>query len=279
MTVQKILSKATLQLEKAEIETPRLDAEILLAFVLNWQRLKLYTDAEKILSADEVGRFENLIARREKKIPVAYLIGNKEFFGLNFFVNENVLIPRPDTEILTQLAIENLGGKKIFLDLGTGSGAICISICKFVKNSRAFAADISESALEVAKFNAKKFGVEDRINFFCGNLFEPFAGKKFDAIISNPPYIPTAEIKNLQAEVKTEPLQALDGGADGLNFYRKIISAAPEFLFSGGFLALEIGSNQADDVKKIFSDNKNFYDTEIFQDLAGLDRVIAARRK
>ena len=118
--------------------------------------------------------------------------------------------------------------------------------------------------------------MDDRINFFCGDLFEPLAGKKFDAIISNPPYIPTAEIKNLQAEVKTEPLQALDGGADGLNFYRKIISASPEFLNCGGFLAVEIGSTQAEDVKKIFAEN-NFSEIEIFQDLAGLNRVVAGR--
>ena len=276
MTIQKILSTATSELEKNKIETPRLDAEILLAFVLNCQRLKLYTDNEKNLSVDEVEKFQSLIAEREKKIPVAYLTGNKEFFGLNFFVNENVLIPRPDTEILVQLAIENLGGEKIFADIGTGSGAIAISVCKFLKNAFGFAVDISAAALEVAKFNAEKFGVDDRINFLRGNLFEPLAGKKFDAIISNPPYIPTAEIKNLQAEVQTEPELALDGGEDGLNFYRQIISTAPEFLNRGGFLAFEIGSTQSEAVKKIFAEN-NFSDIEIFQDLAGLDRVIAAK--
>jgi len=278
MTIQKILLQATEKFSRAGIETPRLDAEVLLAHALNCRRLKLYTDAEKILSAAEVERYKNFVALRAEKIPVAYLTGNKEFFGLNFFVNKNVLIPRPDTEILTQLVIENLGGEKIFADLGTGSGAIAISVCKFVKNSVGFAVDISENALEVAKFNAKKFGVDDRINFFCGNLFEPFAGKKFDAIISNPPYIPTGDLKNLQAEVQKEPTTALDGGEDGLNFYRKIISAAPEFLFENGFLAVEVGINQADEVKKFFDEN-NFVEVEIFQDLAGLDRVVAGRKK
>jgi len=278
MTIQKILLQATEKLSQAGIDTPRLDAEVLLAHALNCRRLKLYTDAEKILSAAEVERYKNFVALRAEKIPVAYLTGNKEFFGLNFFVNKNVLIPRPDTEILTQLVIENLGGEKIFADLGTGSGAIAISVCKFVKNSVGFAVDISENALEVAKFNAKKFGVDDRINFFCGNLFEPFAGKKFDAIISNPPYIPTGDLKNLQAEVQKEPTTALDGGEDGLNFYRKIISAAPEFLFENGFLAVEVGINQADEVKKFFDEN-NFVEVEIFQDLAGLDRVVAGRKK
>jgi len=278
MTIQKILLQATEKLSQAGIDTPRLDAEVLLAHALNCRRLKLYTDAEKILSAAEVERYKNFVALRAEKIPVAYLTGNKEFFGLNFFVNKNVLIPRPDTEILTQLVIENLGGEKIFADLGTGSGAIAISVCKFVKNSVGFAVDISENALEVAKFNAKKFGVDDRIKFFCGNLFEPLAGKKFNAIISNPPYIPTGDLKNLQAEVQKEPTTALDGGEDGLNFYRKIISAAPEFLFENGFLAVEVGINQADEVKKFFDEN-NFVEVEIFQDLAGLDRVVAGRKK
>ncbi len=196
-------------------------------------------------------------------------------------MNENVLIPRPDTEILTQCAIEFLqtfDGEKNFLDIGTGSGAICISILKFCKNSFAAATDISEKSLEVAKFNAKKFNVDDRVNFFCGNLFEPIGEKKFAAIISNPPYIPTAEIKTLQDEVKNEPLRALDGGEDGLNFYREIISQSPKFLLNGGLLAVEIGINQAVAVKKIFAEN-NFCDIEILKDLAGLERVICARQK
>lgn len=277
MNVEKILSQAVSELEKNKIE--RLDAEILLAYVLNCNRLKLYTDSEKNLSVDEVQKFQNLIEKRKKNIPVAYLISNKEFFGLNFFVNENVLIPRPDTEILTQFAIENLSGEKNFLDLCTGSGAICISICKFVKNAKCYAVDISENALKVAKFNAEKFGVEDRIKFFCGNLFEPIAEKNFDAIISNPPYIPTKDLKTLQAEVKNEPEIALDGGDDGLNFYREIIEKSPKFLKSGGFLAVEIGINQSEKIINLIAENKNFEDAEIFKDLAGIDRVIAARRK
>lgn len=277
MTVQKILSQAVSELEKNKIE--RLDAEILLAYVLNCNRLKLYTNSEKNLSVDEVQKFQNLIEKRKKNIPVAYLIRNKEFFGLNFFVNENVLIPRPDTEILTQFVIENLSGEKNFLDLCTGSGAICISICKFVKNAKCSAVDISENALKVAKFNAEKFGVEDRIKFFCGNLFEPIAEKFFDAIISNPPYIPTKDLKTLQAEVKNEPEIALDGGDDGLNFYREIIEKSPKFLKSGGFLAVEIGINQSEKIINLIAENKNFENAEIFKDLAGIDRVIAARRK
>lgn len=281
MTVREILSQAVLQFKKNEIDTPRLDAEVLLAFVLNCRRLELYTNAEKILTDEQISRFKKLIERRTGKIPVAHLIGTKEFFGLNFVVTPEVLIPRPDTEILTQCAMEFLqtwNGEKTFADLGTGSGAICISILKFCKTARAAAVDISEKSLEVARFNAQKFNVDDRVNFFCGNLFEPLEGKKFAAIISNPPYIPTADLKNLQDEVKKEPMRALDGGADGLNFYRKIISKSPKFLLDGGLLAVEVGINQAAAVKKIFVEN-NFCDVEILKDLAGLERVICARQK
>ena len=276
--VFEILQAATEKLTAAKIENPRLDSEVLLAYVLNCRRLKLYTDAEKILTDDEILRFDNLIERRAKKIPVAYLVGTKEFFGFNFVVTPDVLIPRPDTEILTQCAIDffqHTDGKN-FLDIGTGSGAICISILKFCKNISAAAVDISEKSLEVAKFNAEKFGVDDRVNFFCGNLFEPVAGKKFNAIISNPPYIPTDDLKNLQAEVKREPVTALDGGADGLEFYRKIIFDAEKFLLPEGLLAFEVGINQAAEVKKLLEE-KSFRGIEILKDLAGIDRVVLGR--
>ena len=277
-TVAEVLKSATTRLEAGGIENPRLDAEILLAHVLGWRRLTLYVDAEKILPLESILRFNELVNRRLKKIPVAYLTGAKEFMSLTFAVNENVLIPRPDTEILTEVVGEFLrsrGGGNL-LDLGAGSGAICISILKFVKSSRAIAVDISAEALEVAKFNAEKFHVDDRIEFFCGDLFMPLTGK-FDAIVSNPPYIPTGELENLQAEVQSEPQLALDGGIDGLKFYRRIISDAPKFLISGGLLAVEVGINQAAAVKNLF-EAENFIDVEIIKDLAGLERVVAGRK-
>lgn len=276
MKIFEILKFAT-----EKFQTPRLDAEVLLAYVLNCQRLKLYTDTERILTDEEILRFKKLLERRKEKIPVAYLIGTKEFFGLNFVVTPEVLIPRPDTEILTQCAIEFLQtfeGEKTFADLGTGSGAICISVLKFCKTARATAVDISEKSLEVAIFNAQKFNVDDRVNFFCGNLFEPLAEKNFAAIISNPPYIPTGDLENLQAEVKCEPIHALDGGMDGLNFYREIVSKAPNFLSGGGLLAVEVGINQATAVKNLIERNGNFYDAKILKDLAGIDRVVYAHR-
>lgn len=276
-----VLKSAAARLEAAGIESPRLDAEILLAHVLKCRRLNLYVDAEKVLPLESILRFNELITRRLEGIPVAYLTGAKEFMGLTFAVNEKVLIPRPETEILTELVGEHLRGlgrEIIFADLGAGSGAIAISILKFVKAARAFAVDISPQALEVARFNAIKFHVEDRIEFFCGDLFAPLTGKFFDAIISNPPYIPTRELETLQAEVQREPRLALDGGEDGLNFYRRIISDAPKFLISGGALAVEVGINQAAAVKVLFVQN-NFVDVEIIKDLAGIERVVAGKNR
>lgn len=274
-----VLRSATERLSADKIENPRLDAEILLANVLNCRRLDLYVDADKILPLESILRFNELINRRLQKIPVAYLVGSKEFFGLNFAVNENVLIPRPDTEILTEFVgeyLRGLGKSVTFADLGVGSGAISISILKFVKTARAFAVDISSEALEVAKFNAIKFNVDDRIKFFCGNLFEPLNGQIFDAIVSNPPYIPTNALETLQSEVKSEPRIALDGGIDGLNFYRRIISDAPKFLVAGGLLAVEIGINQASTVKNLF-ERENFADVKILRDLSGIERVVAGQ--
>ena len=175
-TIAEILTAATIRLEADGIENPRLDAEILLAHVLNCRRLTLYVDSDKILPLESILKFNELINRRLERIPVAYLTGKKDFMGLSFAVNQNVLIPRPETEILTEFVgeyLRGLGKEVTFADLGVGSGAIAISILKFVKSARAVAVDISNEALEVAKFNASKFHVEDRIKFYCGDLFKP----------------------------------------------------------------------------------------------------------
>ncbi len=278
-TVTEVLKSATARLEVGAVENPRLDAEILLAHVLKWRRLSLYVDAEKTLPLESILRFNELVNRRLEGIPVAYLVGSKEFMGLSFAVNQNVLIPRPETEILTEFVgeyLRGLGGEVNFADLGVGSGAICISMLKFVKSARASAVDISNEALAVAKFNASKFHVEDRIKFFCGDLLKPLEGQKFNVIVSNPPYIPTLELKKLQIEVKLEPQLALDGGEDGLSFYRRIISDAPRFLVDGGLLAVEIGINQASAVRKLF-EQENFVDVTILKDLSGIERIIAGR--
>lgn len=278
-SVFEVLKAASQRLSIAHIDNPRLDAEILLAHVINCRRLSLYVDSDKKLPLETIFRFNELINQRIEGVPVAYLINSKDFMGLSFAVNENVLIPRPETEILTELVGEYLRGlncEVTFADLGIGSGAIAISILKFVKSARASAVDLSSEALEVANFNATKFHVQDRLELLQGDLFEPLQGKIFNAIVSNPPYIPTADLETLQSEVKMEPRLALDGGQDGLSFYRRIISSAPRFLADGGLLAVEIGINQASAVKTLMNAS-NFVSVEVFKDLAGIERVIVGR--
>ena len=193
------------------------------------------------------------------------------------------MIPRPETEILVEEVVERL--KKVsdtinFADIGVGSGAICIAILKFLENSFAEAVDISPAAIEVAKINSTIQGVSNRINFYTGDLLTPLSGKKFNAIISNPPYIPNDVIKTLQPEVlEYEPHLALDGGEDGLNFYRRLINESPNLIADGGFLAVEIGINQAIEISTMIEDNGQFDKVEIIKDLAGIERVLIAHKK
>lgn len=281
-TISSQLKVATEKLKAAGIENARLDAEVLLAYVLNTRRLALYVQSARVLSEKEITRYNNLLKRRLERIPVAYLTGHKEFMGLNFAVTPDVLIPRPDTEILAQGVIEHLQSynhKIKIADLGTGSGAICISILKFVENVEVAAVDISEKALEIAQFNAEKFNVEDKIKFYEGNLFKPLEGQIFDVIVSNPPYIDAKDFEKLQAEVRGEPRIALDGGVGGLKFYRKIIADAPKFLSADGFLAMELGFNHSEAVRQLIEENGNFKHIQIWKDLAGIERVIAAWKK
>ena len=281
-TISEQLKIATEELKKSGIENARLDAEVLLAYVLNTRRLALYVQSTKVLEEKQITRYHNLIQRRLERIPVAYLTGHKEFMGLNFAVTPDVLIPRPDTEILAQGVIEHLQSynRKIKMaDLGTGSGAICVSILKFVENVEVAAVDISKKALEIAEFNAAKFNVEDKITFYEGNLFEPLEGQTFDVIVSNPPYISAKEFEQLQTEVKGEPRIALDGGTDGLKFYRKIVEDAPKFLNDDGFLAMELGFNHSEPVRHLIEENGNFKHIQIWKDLSRIERVIAAWKK
>ena len=281
-TISKQLNAATDKLRAAGIDSARLDAEVLLAYVLNTRRLALYVHVAKELTDEQIFRYNNLIQRRLDRVPVAYLTGHKEFMGLNFAVTPDVLIPRPDTEVLAQGVIEHLQEfhRDIKMaDIGTGSGAICISILKFLDNITADAVDISPQALDIARFNAEKFNVTDRITFHEGNLFEPLAGKKFDVIISNPPYVSTGDFATIQPEVADEPRIALDGGADGLDFYRTIVTEAPKFLSDDGFLAVEIGADQAEAVTELMLAGKVFKYIQVWKDLGNIERVVAAWKK
>ena len=281
--IKGILQSAVIQLNECGIDNARLDAEILLANVLNVERIFLYVNFDCELNNHQLETFQKLIKRRAAHEPTAYIIGQKEFMGLNFVVTADVLIPRPETEILVEEVVERL--KKVsdtinFADIGVGSGAICIAILKFLENSFAEAVDISPAAIEVAKINSTIQGVSNRINFYTGDLLTPLSGKKFNAIISNPPYIPNDVIKTLQPEVlEYEPHLALDGGEDGLNFYRRLINESPNLIADGGFLAVEIGINQAIEISTMIEDNGQFDKVEIIKDLAGIERVLIAHKK
>ena len=261
------------------VESPRLDAEVLLSHVLQKERIYLYVHFDEPLEAGELAAYKELIKQRVNHVPVAYLLGQKEFMGLTFKVTPATLIPRPDTEILVQAAVERLRGREqcSFADIGTGSGAICLSVLSFVPGSSAVTVDISPEARAVAEENAENLGLSERIEFFTGDLLEPVKDRKFTAILSNPPYIPEKDIEGLQEEVRCqEPYGALSGGQDGLDFYRRLCQEAPALLEEGGFMAFEVGVGQAAKVVALAKENPLIDRTEILKDLAGIERVVIA---
>lgn len=245
------------------------EARLLLAFSLEIPIQKLLI--QKTCTLREYSKYMKIINKRASGIPYAYIVGHKEFMKLDFEVNKNVLIPRDDTEILVQEVIK-LNKKKI-LDMCTGSGCIAISLAKYIEDSIVDAVDISEKALTIAKVNAKKNNV--CVNFIKSNLFTEVE-EKYEIIVSNPPYIKTEDLRDLQLEVKNEPMKALDGGKTGLYFYKKIIKEAPKYLKPNGILALEIGYDQAKDVSNLLSKN-GYENIEVIKDLSGNDRTIIAK--
>ena len=261
------------------IETARLDAEVLLGHVLGKERIYLYIHFDQPLQQDELAAFKACIKKRVQRMPVAYIVGRKEFMGLDFQVNEYTLVPRPDTEILVEAAIERLKAIKkengIIADIGTGSGAICLSVLHYLPEARAVTVDISEEALAVAKANAEALEVSNRIELLQGDMLKPVKDRRFSAILSNPPYIPDADIEALEPEVKVyEPMGALAGGTDGLDFYRQLTGASGELIEDGGFLAMEIGIGQAEDLLSLAEQAGCWQKTEVVKDLAGIERVV-----
>ena len=279
-TIIKILNWSQDFFKKYNIENPRLDAEILLSHVMNMQRFYLYVSHEQELNEKQLAAYKALIKQRVNNVPVAYLVGYKEFMATKFDVSSDVLIPRPETETLVDevlTRLKKISGELKVADIGTGSGAIAVSIAKRIDNVIVDAVDISEKALKIAEQNANKNEVADKIKFYIGDLLEPLNEMKFNAIISNPPYIPTKVIDTLQPEVsKYEPRIALDGGADGLIFYRRLIEDSPKLLVDGGFLAAEIGYDQAEAVTELLEMSKQFKDIKVIKDLSENDRVIIA---
>lgn len=279
-TTKKVLDWTTEYFKKHQIDNPHLEAEILLAHALNAERIKLYIEFEKELDKKTLEAFRGFITRRAKREPTAYITGSRYFMSLNFSVTPDVLIPRPETELLVENAIEisrKLDGKAAILDIGTGSGAIAVSLANFTDNAEITATDISEKALEIASANAQTHKVDGRIKFVRADLYPP-ENIKFDIIVSNPPYIKTADIKGLQPEIRNfEPTAALDGGADGLDYYRRIIEKAGNYLEKGGALLLEIGAGQSKEVVNLINVALKPEKINIKKDLGGLDRIVAAR--
>ena len=278
-TVGEMLQWAVLFLGKEN----RLEAELLLAHALESSRPKLLAYPEAVIDEKKAQLFKELIGALSQGEPLQYLLGRQNFMGLDFFVNSQVLIPRSDTEVLVEEAIKITQGlpKPIkILDLCTGSGAIAISLAKYIEDAQIIATDISPEALEVAEKNARHIGVIDKITFYQGDLFEPLAGnhspKTFDLIVSNPPYITTQEMEVLSIQVKKEPQLALWGGEDGLDLYRQIIPQAPQYLKEGAFLLVEIGYEQTEAVTQIYKE-AGLEAIQVLKDWSGNDRVIKGR--
>lgn len=284
-TIGRILKWTEQYFKDKGIESPRLDAEVLLAHVLEKQRIYLYVHFDEPLQPGELAAYREMIKKRVLRVPVAQILGEKEFMGLTFKVTADTLVPRPDTEILVQAAVDRLramaGEEPLrFADIGTGSGAICLSVLHYLAGTVADTVDISPAARAVAEENAASLGLADRITFHTGDLLQPLSGISFAAILSNPPYIPEADIVKLAPEVRLkEPHTALSGGQDGLDFYRRLAEEAPAMLVPGGFTAFEVGIHQAGDVADLLKANPLIDRTEILPDYAGIDRVVVGWRK
>ena len=274
MTIKEILSKGMIMLKGSNIDSPKLKARLLLQYILKKPRQYLIVyDNEEVGKKEQWEYFVN-IEKLTNGVPLQHITHQQEFMKMNFYVDENVLIPRPDTEILVEEVIKiasKINEPKI-LDLCTGSGAIAISIAKNVPNAEVCAIDISPKAIEVAKKNAKE--LEANVKFVKSNLFNKMDKMKFDIIVSNPPYIKKDVMKSLSEEVRKEPEIALDGGIDGLDFYRKITAQAIDYLKLGSYLCYEIGYDQKDEVIDIINKQEHYSNTYCKKDLGGNDRVV-----
>ena len=264
------------ELEKAGIVEAKLDARLLLERICNTDHSALIAHPERELTEKELGDFNEFIGRRAKREPVAYILRQWEFMGLTFDVSGDVLIPEQDSEFLVEEALRHCEDGMKLLDLCTGSGCIGLSILNFTNDTRAVCTDISAKALSIARKNADKLGLADRVVFEETDLF-PKKEEKVDLIVSNPPYIASSVIETLAPEVKDyEPRLALDGDSDGLCFYRRIVDKAPTYLYSSGYLIMEIGYDQADDVRRLLLENGRYHEIEVVKDFSGNDRVIKA---
>lgn len=285
-TIQKLLGWIVDYFEKKKVDSPRLSAEMLLSYVLQLQRIELYVHFDRLVPPDKLKLLHELVKRAGAREPVAYLVGKTEFYSLEIKVNRNCLIPRPETELLAERAIEFLRkrpGKQYVCDLCTGSGCIAIAIAKGVKDVQIIATDICDEALSVAAENTEHHQLTETIKLLCGDLFTPIIEgldeTKFDLIVSNPPYISTSEYETLDKNVKEyEPKKALHAGEEGLDVYRRIIEQATEHLKDGAALMLEIGYTQGNAIKELLEKANCFSEITIEKDYQKNDRVVTAKK-
>jgi len=279
MTIKELLNQGVIMLKNEDVDGPKNKARAILQHTL--KKSKEYTiiyDKKEVTKAQRDEYVRN-IKRLISGEPLQYITGVQEFMKINFIVTKDVLIPQPDTEILVEevIKIANKIENPLILDLCTGSGAIAVALAKNIPNPRIVATDISKKALEIARHNAKLNGVMDNIDFMESNLFDKIKNIKFDIIVSNPPYIETNVIPTLPKDVRQEPIIALDGGKDGLDFYRKIYDKGHEYLNKEGYLCVEIGYNQRESVKKIIEKQQKYINTYCRKDLCENDRVIVTQ--
>ena len=275
-TVLKVLNWTREYLAEKGVENARLEAEWLLCAALSLDRVGLYLNFDKPLSEAELALYRGKVARRARREPLQYILGTQEFMGLEFVVTPAALIPRLDTEVLVEEALQRANPAGRILDIGVGSGCIAVALAKSLPQAEVCGVEKSPESMALAARNAVKQGA--RVTLFEGSLFEPFSGQRFDLIVSNPPYIPTADIEYLQPEVRDyEPREALDGGVDGLDFYRLIIPAARDHLADGGWLLFEIGIGQAEPVRELFEKTGCYRELFTTKDHAGIERVVGGR--
>ena len=274
-TPLKLITWTTAYLSEKGVDNARREAEWLLCSVTGLDRMGLYLNYDRPLNQEELSGYREIVSRRGRREPLQYLLGTQEFDGLEFVVTPDVLIPRHDTETLVEEAVRAAPGARTVLDIGTGSGCIAISLARRLPAARITAVDISARALKVAKMNAAALDAE--IEFLEGPFFEPVNGRRFDLVVSNPPYITTSELSTLQPEVRDfEPMLALDGGPDGLEPYRAIISGAPRHISHGGWLIFEIGAGQQKDVSAMLA-KSGFSDIIHAEDTGGIIRTAGGR--
>lgn len=281
-TIEEALRRASFYFKEAGLEQPRDEAEILLTHLLRWDRLKLFLERSSLLGEKPGAAFKEAVVRRARGEPIAYIIGSKEFYGLEFAVNRDVLIPRPETELLVDAVLEWARSRESSIsgiDLGCGSGNLAVTLACHLPQASFFAIDLSEKALHLAAGNAARHGLSERVSFFQGSYLDALAwiepAPRFNLVVANPPYLSVRDIEALPPTIRNyEPRLALDGGPDGLSAYRSILETLPPYMQGPGLIALEIGAAQSDKILQLCRDTGIFNNLTILPDLQHLPRVL-----